>query len=58
MEDARLKTESSETIATIDAGKPETMANNDSKIISIARTRNNVAENKPVVSDVKHQGIC
>ena len=56
MEDARLQAELSKTIATIEEGKPETMANSDSKLISIARTRNNVVENKPVFCDVKQSG--
>ena len=53
MEDARLQAELSKTIATIEEGKPETKAGNDSKLISIARTRNNVVENKPAFCDVK-----
>ena len=56
MEDARLQAELSETIATIEEGKPETKADSDSKLISIARTRNNVVENKPVFCDVKQSG--
>ena len=54
MEDARLQAELSETIATIEEDKPETTANNDLNLISMARTRNNVIENKPVLCDVKH----
>ena len=56
MEDARLQAELSETIATIEEDKPETTANNDLNLISMARTRNNVIENKPVLCDVKHSG--
>ena len=56
MEDARLQAELSETIATIEEGKPEAIANSDSKLISIARTRNNVVKNKPVFCDVKQSG--
>ena len=56
MEDARLQAELSETIVTIKEGKPETMANSGSKLISIAKTLNNVVENKPVFCDVKQSG--
>ena len=56
MEDARLQAELSETIATIEEGKPETMADKDSKLILIAKTHNNVVENKPAFCDVKQSG--
>ena len=58
-EDARLQAELSETIATIKEGKPETMANSDSKLISIARTRViTLLKTKLFFVMLNSQGIC